>query len=181
MSDELDVLLLVAARLERAGIRYMVSGSMAMNYYAQPRMTRDIDLVVELSAADAERTAALFVPEFYCEPEAIREAVRHKGMFNIIHETLVVKVDCIVRKDSPYRLAEFERRRRVAIGDTSVWVVAAEDLVLSKLDWARDSHSALQLGDVRNLIASVETLDWAYIERWAGVLGIADLLAEVRA
>jgi hypothetical protein len=49
MSDGLVVLKLVATPLNGAGIPYMLSGSMAMNYYAQPRMTRDLDLVVELS------------------------------------------------------------------------------------------------------------------------------------
>lgn len=47
LSGQLDVFKLVAERLERAGIAYMVSSSMTLNYYAQPRLTRDIDLVVE--------------------------------------------------------------------------------------------------------------------------------------
>jgi hypothetical protein len=67
MLDELDILKLVAARLEAAGVPCMVSGSMAINYYAQPRMTRDIDVVVELGAADGDHVAALFAPDFLCE------------------------------------------------------------------------------------------------------------------
>ncbi len=49
MTEELEVLTMIAERLEAAGIPYMVIGSFAANYYAVPRMTRDIDLVVELS------------------------------------------------------------------------------------------------------------------------------------
>lgn len=60
MNDELDVLLSVTARLQAAGIVYMVTGSMAANFYATPRMTRDIDLVVELSDADIDRVVGLF-------------------------------------------------------------------------------------------------------------------------
>jgi hypothetical protein len=108
MLDELDILKLVAARLGEAGIPYMVSGSMAMNYYAQPRMTRDVDIVIELGAADVERVAALFIPDFLCEVEAVRDAVRRRGMFNIIHGESVVKVDFIVRKDVPFRVEEFD-------------------------------------------------------------------------
>ena len=48
MESEADVLKLVASRLNAAGIPYMVSGSMALNFYATPRMTRDIDIVVEI-------------------------------------------------------------------------------------------------------------------------------------
>ena len=60
MSEELEVLRTVAARLDQAGIAYMLTGSMALNYYAVPRMTRDIDLVVELEPGDAERLVRLF-------------------------------------------------------------------------------------------------------------------------
>ena len=42
MSAELEVLQDVVARLEGAGIAYMLTGSIALSYYAQPRMTRDI-------------------------------------------------------------------------------------------------------------------------------------------
>jgi len=49
------VLKLVATRLDAASIAYMVSGSMAMNFYAQPRMTRGLDIAVELTPADADR------------------------------------------------------------------------------------------------------------------------------
>ena len=106
---------LVATRLDGAGIAYMLSGSMAMNYYAQPRMTRDLDVVVELTAADAGRVTALFARDFYCDPDTIRDAIAHQGMFNLIHTERVVKVDCIVRKDTLYRRTEFNRRRSVPL------------------------------------------------------------------
>ena len=60
MQNELDIVRDVSARLDAATIGYMLTGSMAMNYYAQPRMTRDIDLVVALRSADAARIVELF-------------------------------------------------------------------------------------------------------------------------
>lgn len=42
IQTELDVLRDVSERLTSSGIAFMLTGSMAMNYYAQPRMTRDI-------------------------------------------------------------------------------------------------------------------------------------------
>jgi hypothetical protein len=60
MQNELDIVRDVSARLESAGIGYMLTGSMAMNYYAQPRMTRDIDVVVALRPADAALVVRLF-------------------------------------------------------------------------------------------------------------------------
>ena len=62
MQNELDIVRDVSQRLDHAGITYMLTGSMAMNYYAQPRMTRDIDMVVELAAADANKIVDVFRP-----------------------------------------------------------------------------------------------------------------------
>ncbi len=88
---------------------------MLLNYYAVPRMTRDIDIVVELGPDDAGRLVRLFETDFYIEPGAVRRAVTTRGMFNVIHDRFVVKVDFVVRKDSEYRREEFARRRRVEV------------------------------------------------------------------
>ena len=180
MNEQLIVLKLVAEQLNRADIAYMISGSTAMNYYAQPRLTRDIDIVVALRLEDAERVTNLFTADFYIDADAVRNAIVQHGMFNIIHYDYVMKVDFIVRKDTLYRHEEFARRSAVEIDGVAMWFVTAEDLLLSKLVWAADSHSELQLQDVRNLIRSVAHLDWAYIERWAAELMLDALLHEVR-
>jgi hypothetical protein len=137
VSEELEVLRTVAGRLDAADIPYMLTGSMALNYYAVPRMTRDIDLVVELGPGDADRLVQLFEHDFYVEPEAVRRAIAAQGIFNLIHDAHVIKVDCVVRKDTEYRREEFARRRRVDIAGQPLSIVAPEDLVISKLDWAR--------------------------------------------
>lgn len=180
MSEELEVLKTVARRLDDLGIPYMLTGSMAVNYYAVPRMTRDIDVVVELSAGDADRLCDAFRGDFYVEPDAVRRAVAERGMFNLIHGASVIKVDFVVRKESAYRREEFERRRRVRVDDQALAVVAPEDLIISKLDWVRESRSEMQLADVRSLLACVSALDEAYLVRWTGRLGLEALYREVR-
>ncbi len=84
----------------------MVTGSIAANYYAIPPMTRDIDIVVELSAGDADRLYALFAADFYVARDAVRTAIAERSTFNVIHTALVVKVDFVVSKDSEYRREE---------------------------------------------------------------------------
>jgi hypothetical protein len=180
MSEELDVLLLVTGRLEATGIPYMVSGSTALNVYAEPRMTRDIDIVVEIGLRQVDSIGAAFAADFYCDRDMIRQAIVAQSAFNAIHTATVVKIDFIVRKDSPYRRLEFERRRSVTVDGHAIWVVAPEDLLLSKLVWAKPSRSELQLRDARNLIACTPDLDWPYVERWAEDLTVTDLLAEIR-
>jgi hypothetical protein len=177
MQNELDIVRDVSGRLGRAGIDYMLTGSMAMNYYAQPRMTRDIDVVIAVGREDVDRIVNLFSPDYYVSREAIERSIAHESLFNLIHNESVIKVDCIVRKRTGYRLAEFDRRQRIRIQDFDTWIVSKEDLILSKLCWAKDSHSELQLRDVMNLAST--GCDRAYIERWTDELGVATLWREI--
>jgi len=175
ISDELEVLKEVTRRLDGAGIPYMVTGSIAANFYTVPRMTRDIDIVVELSQRDVDRFIKTFEKDFYLEPETVRKAVSRKAMFNAIHNECVVKIDFVVRKDSNYRRIEFSRRRQVVVDDHGLYVVSPEDLILSKLEWAKETESQVQLADVRNLLQSVKKLNRHYLGRWAKQLGIESL------
>lgn len=179
MSEELEVLRIVTGRLDGEGIPYMVTGSMAVNYYGVPRMTRDIDIVVELSVADLDRVCELFRDEFYLERETLRESIERRTTFNIIHAALIVKVDFVVRKDTEYRRTEFARKRRVALEGHPFLIVAPEDLIISKLEWARDTRSEVQLADVRNLLRSVPEIDRSYVEQWTTRLGLGPLYREV--
>ena len=131
--------------LEGSGIAYMINGSIAANFYTVPRMTRDIDIVVELLEQEDGRFLSLFENEYYLEPETIRDAVGHRGMFNLIHNEYIIKIDFDARKDTPYRRREFSRRKKVRGDNQELFVVAPEDLILSKLEWAKDSHSEVQL------------------------------------
>ena len=83
MQNELDIVRDVSARLERGGLAYMLTGSMAMNYYAQPRMTRDIDLVVALTPADTDAIVRLFTPDYYVSREAVSSSIAHESLFNL--------------------------------------------------------------------------------------------------
>jgi hypothetical protein len=156
----------------------MVTGSFAANYYAVPRMTRDIDFVVALSAGDADRFCTLFEGDFYVDREAVRDAIADRSVFNLIHQAYVIKVDCIVRKDSEYRRTEFARQRRASIEGHGLALVAPEDLIISKLDWMRETRSEVQLADVRNLLRSVPDLDRQYLADWTERLGLGALYRE---
>jgi hypothetical protein len=178
MIEELEVLKIVTTRLSAQAIPYMMTGSMAANYYTVPRMTRDIDIVVELSERDVDRMVALFEDEFYIDYEAVQEAVIQQRLFNIIHQRYVIKVDFVIRKDTAYRREEFARRKEISIEGHRISIVAPEDLILSKLEWAKESRSEMQLADVRNLL-SVSDLDRSYLLRWSHALGLELLYREV--
>lgn len=157
----------------------MISGSVALSVYVTPRMTRDIDIVVDASAGASSALQRVFADGFYVDGDVIERAVAERRMFNAIHLDTLFKVDIVIRKDSPYRLAEFARRRPVAFGERMVSIVAPEDLLLSKLEWWAASGSALQWTDL-TLLATL-SLDWFYVERWANELGLSESLARLRA
>ena len=98
IETELDVLRDVSRRLESAEISYMLTGSVAMNYYAQPRMTRAIDVVVSLNETQIGAFCSLFETDYYFERKSVAHAISHHGMFNLIHNDAVIKVDCVVLK-----------------------------------------------------------------------------------
>ena len=179
MDEQRAFLLEIARRLDRAGIPYMVTGSVALAAYAVPRMTRDIDIVVEIGPSDVERLVALFAEDCFIERDAVKRAAASRDMFNVIHNAWITKADFIVRKDEPYRRTEFGRRRRIDVDGVALWVVAPEDLILSKLWWSRGKASERQETDVRDLLA-VAGLDRAYLDRWATELGLEEALRRLR-
>lgn len=176
MATEIDIVRDVSRKLDQGGIGYMLTGSMAMNYYAQPRMTRDIDVVIAIGPNDVERMTSLFELEYYLSKESIRESIAHESVFNLIHHESVIKIDFIVRKRDEYRQVEFERRQKVAVLDFTTYIVSKEDLIISKLWWAKDSHSEIQLSDVKNLLAT--GYDAVYLERWTRELRLNNLLQQ---
>jgi hypothetical protein len=177
VATEIEVLGVVSDRLSAQSLSFMLTGSFALAYYATPRMTRDLDIVVALGEHDVGRLASAFSPDFYVDADAALNAVRQERMFNLMHLQSGIKVDFIIRKASEYRQLEFARRQAVAIAGIRTWIVSREDLILSKLVWSADSRSELQLRDVRLLLAGHVDVD--YIRLWAPRLGVATLLDEL--
>ena len=158
----------------------MITGSFAANFYATPRMTRDLDIIIEIYKQDIDALCHCFQDDFYIDKESIYDAIEHRGMFNIISHATVFKIDFIIRKDEAYRAWEFKRRRRVNLENVPIWIVAPEDLIISKLFWGKESFSEMQLNDVRNLFASIDDLDREYIEKWVKELKLEDIYEKVK-
>jgi hypothetical protein len=124
----------------------MLTGSMAVNHYALPRMTRDIDFVLDMKPGDSPRMMAAFQDDYFVRQEAIESALKHRSMFNLIHHETVLKVDCILLKSADYARAEFDRRQPITVRDEDMHldfqtvIVTKEDLILAKL--RLDAHVA---------------------------------------
>jgi hypothetical protein len=170
----------VTERLDRLEIPYMVTGSFAMGVYATARTTLDIDIIVEITRADIGRFVAAFAKDFYVQDSSVLRAVEHHSMFNMISTATSLKVDCIVRKNTAVEKAKFARRTRGRIGDHEFWAISRDDLILSKLAWARESLSERQFEDIdrlleknadrENILQEVEVQDlltvWGEFKKW---------------
>ncbi|MDQ3324004.1 MAG: hypothetical protein M3525_16440 [Acidobacteriota bacterium] len=171
-----EILRDVAERFESGGIAYMLSGSMAMMYYATPRYTADIDIVVELNAAKGKQIASLFEPDYYVPHNRIKDAIARQSMFNLIHHASSFKIDCFIKKNSEFQQNALENRQRVNYFDFEVWITDKEDLIISKLLWVKDTRSGFQMRDIVNLLKS--GFEQFYIANWSEKLGVNDLFEE---
>lgn len=158
--------------LDNQGIEYMLSGSLALNAYTLPRMTRDIDIVVKMKKEDVASFVQAIENDFYGYPPAISEEVERQGMFNLIDHETSLKVDFIVCKNTPYREKEFQRRQKTLVFGFEAWIVTIEDLIISKLVWIQTLQSEKQLMDIKSLLKK-NTIDHEYLRYWANELNLS--------
>ena len=161
----------VTRSLEEADIPYMLSGSIALNRYSIPRMTLDIDLVIELNANNLETFLNIFSGKYYMNADTVKQEAQRAGMFNIIDFESGLKIDFIVRKNTEYRIHEFKRRIKEKIEDIEVWMVSPEDLIISKIEWIQQLQSDKQIADIKNLLSS-PGIDRDYILNWCKKLNL---------
>ncbi|MEM9701838.1 MAG: hypothetical protein AAF907_05285 [Planctomycetota bacterium] len=179
-TEEEAFVLQMTARLDEARVPYMVTGSVASSSYGQRRQTADADILIDPETPSrVVRFVRALGEEFYADLNTARMAVHDRRMFNVIEYATSFKADLIVRKAEEYDRQSFDRRvlRPLNTGLPEVWMVSAEDSILSKLRWARETGSTRQREDVIGVLTvQGGALDDAYLDRWADELGLrADL------
>lgn len=186
VNENLSVLQEVIAALSRLGIPYALGGSWASSLFGKMRFTHDADLTAEPFPGREAALVASFGEDYYVSLPAVEEAVRNRSSFNIIHLPSGFKVDVFVRKDRPFEQSAMARRQARSLPDnpqTSLFLVSPEDIILFKLEWFRlgGETSERQWRDVLGVFEiQGDRLDQAYLDHWAGQLGVADLLARAR-
>ena len=177
----------VVAWLDGHGVRYRIGGSLASSVHGVARSTLDVDLVADVPGELAGELAADLGGRYYVDEELVREAVRRRSSFNLVHLATMVKVDVFLPGDADYDRTAFERARLEplleAAPDERLPFSTPEDIVLRKLLWYRDGGevSERQWADVRGVLQVQRgALDEAYLELWSSRLAIADLLARAR-
>lgn len=164
--------------LQRLGLRYLVTGSIATVLYGEPRFTNDIDVVVILPADRIEELCRSFPePEFYISLDSVQQAVERRGQFNIIHPASGLKLDVMVPAETPFNRSRFERARQVRLmPDLEVSFAAPEDVIIKKLEYYREGGSEKHLRDITGiLIVTADQVDRTYIADWADRLGLGEI------
>lgn len=171
------------AALDAAGVGYVLTGSLVSSLQGEPRATHDVDIVIEFAVDAVDGLASAFgAPRYYLDGLAAREAMRTRGMFNLLDTATGDKVDFWALTDSEFDMSRFARRIRTEAFGVPVYVTTPEDTILQKLKWARDSGGSER--QLRDAIGVFElqgaALDLTYLEGWAERLGVRDLLEAVR-
>jgi len=169
-------------RLNRIGVIYYLTGSMASNYWGIPRSTHDLDFVVQIPTSSVQALVCEFSRDYYIDEAAVFAAYRPPYQFNAIDTRSALKVDFWLAQETPFDQLMLQRRlRRVLLGETA-WIATAEDVILHKLVWNKMTPSERQLADAAGVVSVQRSnLDEGYLREWAEHLGVLPDLGELLA
>ena len=153
--------------LERLGLPYCITGSVAASVYGEPRLTADIDVILLLRAEDMGRLMAVFPDTAYYVPPAetlyVELSRSTRGMFNLIHHATQFKADVYIAARDPLHAWALEKRRRIDLQGSGTWIAPPEYVVLRKLEFLREGGQDKHVRDIRFMLAATD-LDVAFIE-----------------
>ena len=179
----IEITLKVIDIFEKLGIRYNIGGSLASSAFGIPRATMDIDIVADIKHEDIPLLQEYLKKEFYADMDMIREAVRRKSSFNIIHLESLYKVDIFILQEHPFDLQALARRVQKKVSEDNSqepFFTTPEDIILNKLKWYKDGGgvSERQWNDILGVLkVQGKNLDMLYLSEWAEKLNLSALLA----
>ncbi len=166
------------SRLNELNTRYMITGSVASIVYGEPRMTHDIDLVMELDHEDIERFADAFpMDTFYCPPtEVIKVELGRsfRGHFNLIHHETGFKADIYLRGRDPLHEWALNNRKKTDIDGEYIWVAPVEYVILRKLEYFKEGKSEKHLRDIQGILSiSADDINFEGLEKRVESMGLS--------
>jgi hypothetical protein len=172
-------------RLNQLGVRYMVTGSVASMAYGEPRLTHDVDIVIEISREHCERFGELFPgEEFYCPPVEvllIESARPQRGHFNLIHHDTGLKADIYPCGRDRLSAWGLDHARKLVVDHSEVWIAPPEYVIARKLEYYAEGGSEKHLRDIEGILAvSRAAIDSDTLERNIDLVGGRAAWAKVR-
>ena len=172
-----DLLTRFVAPFHRLGLPYMVTGGAAAIVYGDPRLTNDIDLVLDMQPEDASRVAeALQAEDTYVPPVEVLEVEAGRltnGHFNVIHGPTSLRADVYVAGSDPLHVWGLARRLEIRLGSLSVSLAPPEYVIVRKLQYAAMSGGDRHLRDIHRMLArQLAPIDRDEIARYAQTHGV---------
>jgi hypothetical protein len=162
-------------------ISYMIVGSIASMVYGEPRLTRDMDIVIDIDLKDAHKFELLFQqPEYYCPPiEILGDEIRNRGQFNLLHVPTGLKIDVMIKKVTAFDESRFLRRKRIELWEGfTAHLASAEDVIIKKLEYFREGGSEKHIRDIRGIVTNTQ-LDNTYLKNWITQLHLENEWAKI--
>ncbi len=181
MIDLARVLRIVVETLEASASNYLVVGSTAAATWGVVRTTRGVDVVVAVSTSEVAALAQQLVAANVYVPDSVLAGDESNAItsFNVLDSETGGKVDVFVATDGDaFTASRIDRRIRAEVFGVPCWIATAEDVLLAKLHWRRDSRSEVQWRDCVE-IAAINDLDMDYLRRWSNELEIVDDLEQL--
>lgn len=168
----------ISSALEKLKIPYIITGGIAVSVWGRPRHTADVDIVVEIDRIEAMQNLISAIkkglPKTYPDSEMAVNAFKRKSEFNIIESEYGLKADFFISDQTEYKKMAMKRGKLKKIGGKMIRFISAEDLILSKLLWFKESRSTRQLEDVASVMDIQKKLDMVYIKKWVEKLKLQD-------
>ena len=186
LSEPIQVTLLVTKVFDQINIPYLVGGSLASAVHGVVRATLDADIIADINQEQVNELIKQLQAAFYIDEEMVRNAIKERGSFNIIHLDTMFKVDIFLLKKRAFDQNQMERRVLQTLGPEQAekaYVSTVEDIILAKLEWFRSGGeiSDRQWRDILGVLQiQWDRINFSDLQKWAKSLGVSDLLERAR-
>lgn len=152
----------LAGALERHNLPYLVAGGQALLLYGEPRLTKDIDIILG-AGPEAAMDVAILAKELSLRPLISNPIafIEENLVLPAMDEASGFRVDFIFSL-SEFERAAMERARFMPVGRARLRFISLEDLIIQKILAGRPRD----LEDVRSALLKNREVDEALVRRW---------------
>lgn len=183
--DLISALLPALQAFEQLHVPAYLAGSIASSLHGMQQLARDIDLVVDLPEHSIASLLVLLKPYYVLDEDEIREAVRNRTSYSLIHLDSLMKVDVILPKQEAFdiRMHQLVGQHSLDENVPPIWLASASEMILFKLRRYRQDEQSRTDGmrddaawnDVLGVFkVQAPALDLPLLEAWAAALDLAE-------
>ena len=181
-SDIILALTPVVDTFEMLDTSYYIGGSIASSFHGVARATLDVDIVADIKMGVVRQLTDILSDKYYIDETMVKEAVRDRSSFNLIHLETMIKIDVFIQKNEPYYIEVKNRKKSDTFegrNDKEYYFASPEDIIINKLLWYEMGGrvSERQMKDVIGVLkVQSSALDTDYLKKWSKQLAVYDLL-----